>query len=374
MDRLRCSSASRMAVPMAPHQAYSSGRQQVGVGKREGFAQRPDDARVLRNRADQSYRRLHRPPLHDGALEVARHGVAQPAQDLRRRVALLLRVDHVALGEHRAAPGDPRRALGRADDPADLLHRVLHAQRLLIEERPGTRRALARPVIVHDAAAIEPDVLRAFPADFEHRAHLRVDRPHHPRDGFELIFEEQPQHFGDGAAARAGYAYAFHLGFGDDFVELLQQVVGGLNGAAGDAPVLGKDQRPRPHLRHAELRVRGAQGLQDRPVRRAAQGGQFETDGPDVQTDIDAHFHPVCARRPAKLKQSRPEWYINAATGDMGGANGRGLRPRKMGSPDAEPIVIPSIPRRHCLPLAAHGSKVGVNTLGAHQLPAAIPT
>ena len=90
--------------------SYSAGVSRSAPEREKASRSAPDDARVLRNRANQRYRRLHRPPLHDGALEVARHGVAQPAQDLRRRVALLLRVDHVALGEHRAASGDPRRA------------------------------------------------------------------------------------------------------------------------------------------------------------------------------------------------------------------------------------------------------------------------
>jgi len=140
MDRLRCSSASKLPCRWRRTRRIPR-RQQVGAGKREGFAQRPTTPRSAKPRQSA-------PPAPPPAapsrwsFEVARHRVAQPAQDLGRRVALLLRVDHVALGEHRAAPRDPRRALGRADDPADLLHRVLHAQRLLIEERPGARRAL----------------------------------------------------------------------------------------------------------------------------------------------------------------------------------------------------------------------------------------
>ena len=94
--------------------------------------------------------------------------------------------------------------------------------------------------------ALQPDVLGAFAADFEDRADLRVDRAHHAGDGLELVLEEQAQHLGDGAAARAGDADALDAVLGDGFVELVQQVVGGLDGAAGDAAVLGEHQRRGP--------------------------------------------------------------------------------------------------------------------------------
>jgi hypothetical protein len=132
-------------------------------GKPESLAQAPGDAGILRNRADQRHRRFHRPPLDDGAFEIARHGVAQAAQDLGRRIALLLRVDHVALGEHRAAPGDARRATGARHHAPHFFHRVLHAQRLLIEERSGAGRALARAVVIHDVAAIQRMYLELSP-------------------------------------------------------------------------------------------------------------------------------------------------------------------------------------------------------------------
>ena len=91
--------------------------------------------------------------------------------------------------------------------------------------------------------ALEADVLGAFPADLEYRADVRVERADHARDGFEFVLEEQPQHLGDGAAARTGDADAFHAVLGDGLVEFPQQVVGGLDGAAGDAPVIGEHQR-----------------------------------------------------------------------------------------------------------------------------------
>ena len=262
-------------------------------GEREGLAQCARDAGILRDRADERHRRFHRAALDDGAFEIARHRVAQTAQNFGRRIALLLGVDHVALGEHRAAAGDARGATGAGDHAAHFLHGVLHAQRLLVEERPGAGGAFARAVVIHDAAAIQTNVFGAFAADFEDRAHLRVDRADHAGDGFEFVLEEQPQHLGDGAAAGTGDADAFDAVLGNHFVELAQQVVGGLYGAAGDAAVIGERQGLAGEVAEAELRVGFAEGREGRPIRGFTEGGELQTDGADVQTEIDAHFRPV---------------------------------------------------------------------------------
>ena len=86
---------------------------------------------------------------------------------------------------------------------------------------------------------------------------------------------------------------AVHALFGNGLVELVQQVVSGLDRAAGDPPVIGKHQRAVLQRRHAEFRARGAKGFQHGPVTRFPQGSQLEADGSDVQTDIDTHFGPV---------------------------------------------------------------------------------
>ena len=125
-ERLRGSSASSMAVPMAPHQAYSSGHDQLAPRPaRTPRAAPPRRPRSATTAPMKRHRRLDRPALDDAALEVARHGVAQAAQDLRRRVALLLRVDHVATWRRpssgrRCAPRDAR----RTTTLAHLLDRV----------------------------------------------------------------------------------------------------------------------------------------------------------------------------------------------------------------------------------------------------------
>ncbi len=216
----------------------------------------------------------------------------------------LLGVNHVAFGEDRAAPCDARGAACMGHQVAHLFHRIPHAQRLLVEERSGARGALAAAVVVDDGWAIQTQVLRAFAADFKDGHRLRMEFGDHAGDGFEFVFEIQTQDFGDGAAARSGDADAFDGRFGYDVVELLQKVVGGLDGAAGDAAIAGKDQG-RIGTDHPEFRSMGAERLQDAAIRGTAYGGQFQADGADVQTDINAHSFAVPShdRRPAPAIQ-----------------------------------------------------------------------
>ncbi len=135
----------------------------------------------------------------------------------------------------------------------------------------------------------QPNVLRAFAADLEDRLHLRMKIAHHARDGFEFVLEVQAQNFGDRAAAGAGDADAFDARLRHHFVELVQQVVGGLDGAAGDAPVVGKHQRTAAGFGQPESRISRAQRRQDGAVLSPAQGGHFDTDSADIETKIDSH-------------------------------------------------------------------------------------
>ena len=60
---------------------------------------------------------------------------------------------------------------------------------------------------------------------------------------------------------------------------------------------LGEDQRAiaeRRAMRNWDARRRGVRGW---PVRGSAEGGQLETDGADVQTDIDAHVRFIIIRK-----------------------------------------------------------------------------
>jgi hypothetical protein len=111
-----------------------------------------------------------------------------------------------------------------------------------------------------------------------------VKGAHGAGDGFELVLEEEAEHLGDGAAAGAGDANAFDLLLGDGGVELAEKVVGGLDGAAGDAAVGGEDEGAGGEGAEAEVGVGGAKGFEDGAVRGGAERRQFETDGPDIET------------------------------------------------------------------------------------------
>ena len=90
----------------------------------------------------------------------------------------------------------------RAHHFAHFFHRILHAQRLLVEKRPGARPRIRRSGRNRLMSRRPPaDVLRALAANLEHRADLRVERAHRARDGLELVLEKQPEHLGDRPAA-----------------------------------------------------------------------------------------------------------------------------------------------------------------------------
>ena len=263
---LQDGSADRAAPGVVP------GDKKLGLGEAERFAQRSGYPGVLRDRADERHRPVDRPPLDNAALEVAGHGVAQSAQDLGGRIALLLSVDHVALGKDRTPPGDARGASCRAHHPAHLLDPVLHAHRLLVDKGARTGGALAAAVVIEDGPVFEPQVARALAADLEHRPDLRIVRRHHARDGLEFVLEVQPQDFGDGAAAGPGDPDSIDARLRDDLVKCLQQVVGGLDGATGYAAVFGKNQWGVP-FDETKRGILGAQRLEGGAVLRAAQGG-----------------------------------------------------------------------------------------------------
>ena len=122
-------------------------------------------------------------PLTTLHLKFCATASAQPAQDLGRRVALLLRVDHVGLGEDRAAARRcAPRVAARAHDRAHVLDRVAQPRRLLVEERPGAGRAVAAAVVVGNQRPaarrrrLQAQVPRALAADLEDRPDLGIER------------------------------------------------------------------------------------------------------------------------------------------------------------------------------------------------------
>ena len=154
-------------------------------------------------------------PLAMRALEVADHRVAQTAQHLGRLVALLLGVDHVALGEDAAAPGDAGRLAGVEHDVADVLDVVVQAARLLVHERPGAGGAVAVGLVVGDAdpaqrrVGLQADVLGGLAAHLEDGVRPPGAAAPRPRAMALNSFSKPAlERLADQAAAGAGDAHA----------------------------------------------------------------------------------------------------------------------------------------------------------------------
>ncbi len=115
----------------------------------------------------------------DVALEVPRHGEAQPGDDVVVRRALLLQVNHVRLGKDTAAPGHSRRMIALQGELAELLDADVQPRGLLVQERAGARRTHGVHHEVADAhvavvPALKLNHLAVFAADLDNRAHLGV--------------------------------------------------------------------------------------------------------------------------------------------------------------------------------------------------------
>ncbi len=207
-SRAASRSASMSAAPMAPMLAWYSGMNSWPSSSDEGLAQRAHGALVGGHAADEGDGRLDDLALGDGALEVAHHGVAQTAEHLGRLVALLLRVDHVALGEDAAAAGDARGLAGAEHDVAHVLDVVEEPAGLLVHERAGTGGAVAVGLVVDDAGAaglarLQADELGGLAAHLEDGLRLGMQPGDAARDGLELVLEGRVQRGADEASARA---------------------------------------------------------------------------------------------------------------------------------------------------------------------------
>jgi hypothetical protein len=110
------------------------GDEQVRLAELKGFAHGVAHTLVERHAADESDRWDYVPALDDRGLEIARDGVAQPAQDLVGGVALLLGVDHVGLGEDGAAPRNACGATGLAGSGTDFLDSIKKTRSLLVDK------------------------------------------------------------------------------------------------------------------------------------------------------------------------------------------------------------------------------------------------
>src|SRR3970282_1589039 len=213
----------------------------------EDIAKSSQHSPVPCDAADEHHRRQDVLALDDAAAEVARYRFAQALQNLGNRVAFLLGVDHIRLGEDRAAAGNARRATRAADNFPDLLDVVKQARGLLVEKGSCAGSAIAARRVVQDSQApgcghlIQQNVFRASPAHFKDAARLRVINGGGLGDGFDFVFKIDSENLGDELASGAGHPDAFDLFLGNPVVEFVEEIEGGLHGAALDATV-GRDQ------------------------------------------------------------------------------------------------------------------------------------
>ena len=190
-------SASIRAAPTAPIQAYSSGTNSSPSAKPKASRSACDGALVGGHAADEGDRRLDELALGDRALVVADDGVAEALEHLGRLVALLLRVDHVGLGEHAAAAGDAGGLAGAEHDVADVFDLVEQPAGLLVHERAGAGGAVAVRLIVGDADAarvaigLEPDELARLAAHLEHGHDVGMKGAETAGDRLELVLERR---------------------------------------------------------------------------------------------------------------------------------------------------------------------------------------
>ncbi len=282
-SRASLRSASSSAAPTAPMRGVVLGHDQAAVVEAEGLAQGAHGALVGGDPADERHRRLDQLALGDGALEVADHGVAEAAQHLGRLVALLLGVDHVALGEDAAAPGDAGRLAGAEHDVADVLDLVEQAARLLVHEGAGAGGAVAVALVVGDAdraavaGRLEADELGGLAAHLEDGDDVGVQGGDPAGDGLELVLEVGLERLAHEAAAGARHAHAGDGAVGQGGAQVVEEALDGLARAPLDAPVGDDEQRPAVD--------------QGEPVGRGLEEGGVVAQQPLVQPDVVGTAH-----------------------------------------------------------------------------------
>ncbi len=186
--------------------------------------------------------------LGDRALEIARDRIAQAFEDFLGGKTLLLGVDHVALGEHGAAAGNLRGALGGEDDVADLFDLEKQPPRLLIQESARAGGAIAVGLVVGNAKPaigsmpVKANVLGVLPAHLKQGVHLRKQQLDRFGEGPEFVLladvELRVQQLRPSACARH-FAQRRAIDQRDQFFE---QVPGLLQRIPGDTSVAGHGQ------------------------------------------------------------------------------------------------------------------------------------
>ncbi len=200
--------------PDGAHGGEVLGDDEVGLVETEDVAHGLHDARVGRHAALEGDRGLDRRRGADSALEVAREGVAEAGDDVVDRRRLLLEVDHVRLGEDRAAARHSRRVLAAKGEAAEVLDGEAEAVSLLVEERARTGGAHRVHREVGDlgvagSVVAEEEELGVLAADLENGADLGVQKTGRCGLGDDLIDEVAAKETSDNAATgtRGGKAH-----------------------------------------------------------------------------------------------------------------------------------------------------------------------
>ena len=130
--------------------------------------------------------------------------------DVTGRRALLLQVNHVALGEDAAPSCDPWRLLDLGTQLTELFYAEAQPRGLLVEKAPrtsGTERVhceirdLTLPVA---SGLLQEDELRVIATDLYDGVDVRVEMNRRRRLCNDLVDESDAQHLGDYASTGAG--------------------------------------------------------------------------------------------------------------------------------------------------------------------------
>ena len=295
------------------------GDEELAVVQAEGLAQRAHRAVVGGHAADEGDGRLDDLALGDGALEVAHHRVAEAAQHLRRLVALLLRVDHVALGEDAAAAGDAGGLAGPEDDVAHVLDVVEQPARLLVHEGAGAGGAVAVGLVVDDAGAtdvarLQTDELGGLAAHLEDGVGLRLQSRDAACDGLELVLKGGVERRADEAPAGPGDASPAQRALGQHSQQLAEQHFGRFGRTALDAPVLSDEHGAVAHQRQTiargleEVEVSREKIVEEVLITSLADECGLEADAADVDAECGhwCETEPSFGERTPRRLQSLP--------------------------------------------------------------------
>ncbi len=183
----------RECRPDGPLEPREGGDEESLPREAEDLREGADEPAAVRAPPGDHDRRRRRPPLQERREVVPRDRETEAVGDLRERRPLLLQVDHVRSREDRAAARHGGRPRGGGREGGELRSRQAEPTRLLLEERPGPRRAgLVRREVAEASVRSEDEELGGVAADLDDAAGARMPVPHPGRDGEEGVDGREP--------------------------------------------------------------------------------------------------------------------------------------------------------------------------------------